>query len=38
MYLLDFRAHGKSWRLGGKLAPTPILGKALFVPRRKVGA
>jgi hypothetical protein len=38
VFLTDFRAYGKSWRLGAKLAPTPMLDSALFAPRRKVGA
>jgi hypothetical protein len=33
-----YYAEGKSWRLGVKMAPTPMLDLALFVPRHEVGA
>jgi hypothetical protein len=33
---MDFCAYRKSWHLGAKLAPAPMLDLALFAPRREL--
>jgi hypothetical protein len=38
VFKTDFRAYRKSWRLGAKWVPTPMLDLALFAPRPEVGA